>query len=159
MTGLDNQTVEKYIDLLEKAFVVFRIGSLSRNLRNELKKSRKIYFYDNGLRNALINSFNPLSLRTDTGVLWENLMVSERFKYLKTHDVWCNRFFWRTTAQQEIDYIEDAEGKLSGYEFKWNPVVKKSLPKTFLNAYPGSDKAFITPESFYEFLGVPSGQS
>jgi len=116
----------------------------------------KVYFYDNGLRNALINSFNPLSLRADTGVLWENFMVSERFKYLKTHDVWCNRFFWRTTAQQEIDYIEDAEGKLCGYEFKWNSVVKKSFPKTFLNAYPGSNAAFITPESFFEFLGVPA---
>jgi len=159
MTGLDNQTVEKYIDLLEKAFVVFRLGSLSRNLRNELKKSRKVYFYDNGLRNALINSFNPLSLRPDTGVLWENLMVSERYKYLKTHDVWCNRFFWRTTAQQEIDYIEDAEGKLCGYEFKWNSVVKKSFSKTFLNAYPGSNAEFITPESFYNFLGLSSAQT
>jgi predicted AAA+ superfamily ATPase len=155
-TGLDNQTVEKYIDLLEKAFVVFRIGSLSRNLRNELKKSRKIYFFDNGLRNAIINAFNPLSLRADTGQLWENFMMSERLKYLKTHDVWCSRFFWRTTAQQEIDYVEESDGKTYGYEFKRNPNIKKSFPKAFLNAYPGSETKYITPDSFYPFLGIVS---
>ncbi len=154
ITGLDNQTVERYIDLLEKAFVIFRIGSLSRNLRNELKKSRKIYFYDNGLRNAIINAFNPLSLRTDIGQLWENFMMSERLKYLKTHDVWCSRFFWRTTAQQEIDYVEESEGKTFGYEFKWNPNLKKSFPKAFINAYPGSETSYITPDSFFPFLGI-----
>lgn len=107
LVGLDHKTVEKYINLLEQVFVIYRLGSFSRNLRNELKSSRKIYFYDNGIRNALIASFQPLELRQDIGVLWENWILSERMKYLRYHQHWANTYFWRTTQQQEIDYIEE----------------------------------------------------
>ncbi len=154
ITGLDNQTVEKYIDLLEKAFIVYRLGTLSRNLRNELKSTRKIYFFDNGIRNALINSFNPLEMRDDTGALWENFLMTERLKYIHTHNFWCNRYFWRTHAQQEIDYIEEFDGKLHAYEFKWNPKRKGKIPATFLKAYPGSETAIITTENFKGFVGL-----
>jgi len=154
ITGLDNETVERYIDLLEKAFIVYRLGTLSRNLRNELKSSRKIYFYDNGIRNALINSFNPLGMRDDTGALWENFIMTERLKFIYTHDFWCNRYFWRTHAQQEIDYIEEYEGKLHAYEFKWNVKGKRKVPVAFMNAYPSSESAIITPDNFGSFLGL-----
>ncbi|MDX9905043.1 MAG: ATP-binding protein [Bacteroidales bacterium] len=154
LTGLDNQTVERYIDLLEKAFIVFRLSSLSRNLRNELKKSRKIYFFDNGLRNAIINSFNPITLRNDTGALWENFMVSERYKLITLSEFYCNRYFWRTTAQQEIDYIEEANGIMTAYEFKFNPNETPKHARSFLNAYPGSEIKVINRENFIEFLGV-----
>lgn len=153
LTGLDNQTVEKYIHLLEKSFVVFRLGSLSRNLRNELKKSRKIYFYDNGLRNAIINQFNPIGLRNDTGALWENFLMSERLKHIHYNEIYCNRFFWRTHAQQEIDYVEEREGKLFAYEFKWN--YKKGgfkFPKTFTSAYANAEMKLISRDNFEEFI-------
>ena len=152
LTGLDNQTVEKYINLLEKSFIVFRLGSLSRNLRNELKKSRKIYFYDNGLRNAVINQFNPLSLRNDTGALWENFLICERMKHTNYNGIYYNRYFWRTHAQQEIDYIEDSEGTLFAYEFKWSKMGKARFPKTFASNYPKSSMQLITPDNFEEFI-------
>ncbi|MFC2101995.1 ATP-binding protein [Bacteroidota bacterium] len=154
ITGLDNETVEKYINLLEKAFIVYRLGTLSRNLRNELKTTRKIYFYDNGIRNALINSFNPMEMRDDSGVLWENFLMTERLKYIYTHDFWCNRYFWRTHAQQEIDYIEEYGGRLHAFEFKWNPKGKGRIPAAFLNAYPENEASIITRENFRGFLGV-----
>lgn len=152
LCGLDNQTVERYVGLLEKAFIVFRLGSLSRNLRNELKKSRKIYFYDNGLRNAVINNFSPLNLRQDAGALWENFMVSERLKQLAYHEISANRYFWRTHAQQEVDYIEERNGQINGFEFKWNSKVKARIPKTFTHAYPGSQTMIVTPDNFRQFL-------
>ncbi|ASS49536.1 MAG: ATPase [Candidatus Fluviicola riflensis] len=153
--GLDNQTVEKYIDLLEKSFVVFRIPSFSRNIRNELKKSRKIYFYDNGIRNAVIKQFNPLDLRNDEGALWENFLVSERMKYINYNFHYCNRYFWRTHAQQEIDYVEDKDGLLSAFEFKWNPKkAKAKMPKAFGEAYPNSEFKIIHRDNFYSFLGI-----
>ncbi|MCF6358011.1 MAG: ATP-binding protein, partial [Draconibacterium sp.] len=110
--GIDNQTVERYVDLLEKAYIIFRLQSFNRNIRTELKKSRKIYFYDNGIRNSLIANFNSLALRQDTGALWENYIISERRKYLSYNNIWANCYFWRTHAQQEIDYIEEREGIL-----------------------------------------------
>jgi predicted AAA+ superfamily ATPase len=152
--GLDNQTVEKYIDLLEKSFVVFRIPSFSRNIRNELKKSRKIYFYDNGIRNAVIKQYNSLHLRDDVGALWENFLVSERMKYINYNFHYCNRYFWRTHAQQEIDYVEDKDGLLSAFEFKWNPKAKAKLPKAFSTAYPNSEFKTIHRDNFYSFLGI-----
>jgi len=152
LCGIDNQTVERYVGLLEKAFIVFRLGSLSRNLRNELKKSRKIYFYDNGLRNAVINNFSPLGLRPDTGALWENFMISERLKQLAYHEINANRYFWRTHAQQEVDYIEDRNGQISAFEFKWGSSQKARIPKTFINAYPGSQTMIVTPDNFQHFL-------
>ncbi|MDZ4758639.1 MAG: AAA family ATPase [Bacteroidota bacterium] len=105
LLGMDNQTVEKYIDLLEKSFVIFRLNAFSRNLRNELKRSRKIYFYDNGVRNALLANFSPLSLRSDVGPLWENFLIAERMKFLSYNQKWVNSYFWRSHEQQEIDYI------------------------------------------------------
>ncbi len=152
LVGLDNETVEKYIYFLEKAFVVFRLGTFSRNLRNELKKTRKIYFYDNGIRNAVINSFNSPGIRNDMGALWENFMMSERLKYLQYNQIYCNRYFWRTHAQQEIDYVEEKDGKLFAFEFKWNKKAKAKFPKSFLSAYPESETKLITPENFDEFL-------
>lgn len=152
ITGLDNQTVEKYIDLLEKAFIVFRLGSLSRNLRNELKKSRKIYFFDNGLRNAVINQFSPPDLRSDMGALWENFMISERVKLLAYQRISANQYFWRTHAQQEIDYVEERDGKMTVFEFKWNRNVKKAIPATFLKGYPEAKTLVVTPENIAEFL-------
>jgi len=122
VVGLDNETVERYIGFLEKAYIVFRLPSFSRNLRNELNKSRKIYFYDNGLRNAAIQHFSPAGLRQDIGALWENFLISERLKYLGNNRLFANRFFWRTRSQQEIDYIEERDGILHAFEFKWNRV-------------------------------------
>ena len=116
--GTDSKTVEKYIDLLEKCYVVFRLSALSRNIRTELKKSRKIYFYDNGIRNALIHNFNPTSIRQDMGALWENFFISERIKYNRYNGRYVNMYFWRTTQQQEIDYVEEAAGAMTAFEME-----------------------------------------
>jgi predicted AAA+ superfamily ATPase len=152
ITGLDTTTTEKYIDLLEKVFIVFRLGSLSRNLRNELKKSRKIYFYDNGLRNSIINQFNPVDLRGDVGALWENFLMSERLKRNAYIPESYNRYFWRTHAQQEIDYVEERNGQMIAYEFKWNPRTKAKIPGTFLSGYPEATTQVITPENYTDFI-------
>jgi len=154
----DHITIQRYIDLLEKTFIVFRLSSYSRNVRTELKKSRKIYFYDNGIRNALLSAYQPLAVRQDTGALWENFMVSERIKFLHNNRLWRNTYFWRTVQQQEIDYIEEYDGKLESYEFKWNPVKTVHAPKTFLNAYPEATFKAITPEHYPEFL-LPNFQT
>ncbi len=153
LVGTDQSTVQRYLDLLEKAFVVFRLPALSRNLRNELKKSRKVYFYDNGIRNAIINNFKPLDLRVDKGALWENFLLSERMKWLNNHQHYVNQFFWRTTQQQEIDYIEERDGQLLAYEFKWNTYARAKFPITFLKAYPNSTTQLITPENYLTFVG------
>jgi predicted AAA+ superfamily ATPase len=152
LVQIDPSTVQRYIDLLEKSFVVFRIRSLSRNVRNELKRSQKIYFYDNGIRNALISNFSPPEMRTDIGALWENFLVSERTKLIYNNQMFVKRFFWRTKQQQRIDYIEDSEGTLEVYEFKWNPHKKARFPKTFLKAYPNHITQTITPDNYLEFL-------
>jgi predicted AAA+ superfamily ATPase len=152
LCGLNAETVEKYINLLEKAFIVFRLPAFSRNLRNELKKSYKIYFYDNGLRNAVINQFNPITLRNDTGQLWENWFISERMKYLNNTQKNVSRFFWRTLAQQEVDYIEDINGKIIAYECKWNPKTKGGLSRAFSNAYPAAVTHLVHPENAETFL-------
>nr|MCU0323665.1 ATP-binding protein [Spirosomataceae bacterium] len=132
---IDRATVEQYISLLEKAFVVFRLNPFSRNLRNEINSSRKIYFFDNGIRNAVINNFNPLQLRQDTGALWENFMISERLKFNIYNEQNGRNYFWRTYQQQEIDYIEDHDGKISAFEFKWNPNAKSRFSRVFTDAY------------------------
>ena len=159
LTGMDNQTVERYITLLEKSFIVFRLPSLNRNMRNELKKSRKIYFWDNGLRNAVINQFSPMSLRSDAGALWENFLMVERYKHTEYHSIHCNKYFWRTHAQQEIDYIEERNGLMQAYEFKWNPKSKQKISKVFSEHYPNSMQHIITPENFEEFVGASSNQN
>jgi len=154
LIGADPLTVEKYTDLLEQSFVLFRLPSLSRNARNEIKKGRKIYFYDNGIRNSILKNFSPLALRNDTGALWENFLLAERIKRNAYTDYFCNNYFWRTTTQQEIDYVEDANGKLYAFEFKWSTKKTPRFPKAFLEAYPGSETQLISPENFEAFVGI-----
>ncbi|MFC2100800.1 ATP-binding protein [Bacteroidota bacterium] len=155
LIGSDKGTIEKYIDFLEKAYIIFRLHGLSRNVRNEIKKGKKIYFYDNGIRNVILGNFAPLVSRTDTGALWENFLISERYKLICNSEMDLNRYFWRTTQQQEIDYLEEAKGKLYAYEFKWNPSGKAGLSKTFSHAYPDSEFKVITPDNFHEFTTMP----
>lgn len=150
--GLDLQTIEKYIDILEKCFVVFRLPSLSRNLRKELVKTRKIFFYDNGIRNSLINNFNLLNVRNDARALWENFIMVERWKHISYSEIFCNRFFWRTHDQQEIDYIEEREGKLFAYEFKWNANRKSRFPAVFSKTYPESEFNVVNPGNYTAFI-------
>jgi predicted AAA+ superfamily ATPase len=150
--GMDNQSIENYVDLLEKNFIVFRLPPLSRNLRKELKTKRKIYFWDNGIRNAAIAQFQPFELRADRGALWENWIISERLKYLNNNGVWAKTFFWRTSDQQEIDFIEERNGLLSAFEIKWNSNKHVRFPRSFLKAYPISETNIINPDNFYEYL-------
>lgn len=151
--GTDNKTVEKYIDLLEKCFVVFRLNAFNRNLRTELKKSKKIYFYDNGIRNAIIQNFAPLSLRQDVGALWENFFISERMKANHYAGRYSRNYFWRTTQQQEIDYIEESDGNFTAFEMKWNPNKRQTnFPSAFLNTYPVKETVVITPENYLDWL-------
>ena len=152
IVGLNSETVESYVQLLEKSFIIFRLGTFSRNLRSELKKTRKIYFCDNGIRNAVINNFTAIELRNDKGVLWENFIISERRKYLSYHKIYANTYFWRTHAQQEIDYIEEREGNLFAFEFKWSKHKKSFIPKTFTKTYPKAIAKIITPSNFEDFL-------
>jgi uncharacterized protein len=149
---IDQATVIRYIDLLEKSFVVFRLRALSRNVRNEIAKNRKIYFYDNGIRNALIKNYQPLSLRSDVGALWENFLVSERKKYLIYNEKQVNTFFWRTTQQQEIDYLEESSGMFDAFEFKWNEHKKVKFPITFTNNYPIHETKLINSSNYLEFV-------
>ena len=148
----DSKTIERYIDLLQKCYVIFSLGGLSRNLRTELKKSRKIYFYDNGVRNAIIQQFAPAALRDDMGALWENFFIAERMKRNHYSRHLCNYYFWRTTQQQEIDLIEERDGQMTLFEMKWNPAKKASFPKTFLNAYPVAQQTVITPDNYLDFV-------
>ncbi len=152
LIGLDSKTVETYIDLLEKVFVVFKLQSFSRNLRNELKSSRKIYFYDNGIRNSLINNFQIADNRNDIGILWENYLIAERKKRNNYQGVYANTYFWRTTQQQEIDYIEEIDGVIFAYEFKWNKSKSPKITSTFANAYPNHVFKVINPSNYLEFV-------
>jgi len=152
LTGANHQTIEKYITLLEKAFVIFRLPAFSRNVRNEIRKGKKFYFYDNGIRNAIINNFQLPSQRTDMGPLWENFLISERLKTLSNAGLKVDRYFWRTTQQQEIDYIEESTQSLAAWEFKWNPKAKARIPKTFTRAYSEARCSVITPDNFIDFL-------
>ncbi len=152
LISLDNQTVEKYIQLLEQAYIIFRLPAFSRNHRKELKRGRKIYFYDNGIRNALLANFNLPELRTDIGALWENFMISERMKFLHYNGIWANSYFWRTQDQQEIDYIEERDGILHAYELKWNANQKTFLSKSFSKTYSSHTFKLVHPENFREFI-------
>ena len=151
MVQAKGETVEKYIDLLEKAYIIFRLPAFSRNVRNEIKKGKKIYFCDNGIRNAIIGSFNPIEKRTDTGALWENFVVSERMKFLRHSGIDTTMYFWRTTQQQEIDLIEEAESMLSAYEIKWQKR-KVRFSRTFLNAYPDCKMHIMMKDNVEDFL-------
>ena len=153
LIGIDPKTVEKYVDVLEKCYVIFRLGSFSRNLRNELKNSRKIYFWDLGIRNAVIGNFSNIENRADVGALWENYVISERMKKKLYSDAFTNFWFWRTQQQKEVDLIEEEDGKMHAYEFKWNP--KKAnvkVPDSFAKAYPDATFDVITNENVEEFI-------
>jgi len=151
IVGLDAKTVERYISILEKAYVIFRLNPLSRNLRNEIKTNRKIYFYDNGIRNAVIGQLQPLSIRQDIGALWENFIISERLKFLNNNKVFANTYFWRTTQQQEVDYVEEIEGKFYAYEIKWNPKKTPKFPQIFINTYI-PETGILNKDNFKDFL-------
>ena len=150
--NINSTTVEKYVDLLEKAFVVYKLPALSRNLRNEIKKGKKIYFYDNGIRNAIINNFNPLALRNDKGALWENFLISERMKKNSYAKHYCNTYFWRTFDQAEVDYIEEYDGALHVFEFKWKTNNKK-VPASLLNSYTVNSTAIVDTDNYEGFVG------
>ena len=151
--GTDNKTVEKYIDLLEKCYIIFKLSGFSRNLRTELKRAKKFYFYDNGIRNAILQNFAPLALRQDMGALWENFFISERIKANQYAGRYVNCYFWRTNQQQEIDYIEESDGQFSLFEMKWNPKrANTQFPKAFLSTYDIKEKAIITPENWLEWV-------
>ncbi len=152
LTGANHQTVEKYIILLEKAFVIFRLPAFSRNVRNEIRKGKKFYFYDNGIRNAIIKNIQLPGQRTDIGPLWENFLISERLKTLSMSNLDADSYFWRTTQQQEIDYIEESHQALAAWEFKWSSKARGKIPKTFSRAYPKAQCSVVTPENFMDFL-------
>lgn len=150
--GLDPKTVESYVTLLEQSYIVFRLGSFSRNLRNELKFSRKIYFWDCGIRNAVIGNYQMVESRMDTGALFENYIVAERLKKLRYEKSYAKSYFWRSKTKQEIDYIEDIDGKISAVEMKWNPNRKAALPLSFARSYGNTDFKVITRDNYENFL-------
>lgn len=152
LIDLDPKTVERYIDILEKSFVVFRLGSFSRNLRNELKSSKKIYFYDLGIRNAVISDFRQPELRNDIGAMWENFVIAERMKLIAYNREFCNMWFWRTVQQHEIDIIEEADGAIKAIELKWNPKKSVRPPSNFVASYPKAEFKVITPSNIEEYL-------
>ncbi|MDO8529425.1 MAG: ATP-binding protein [bacterium] len=150
--GVDVKTVNRYLDLLEKTFVIVRVGALSRNLRKEITKKQKYYFVDNGIRNAVISQFNSLIDRNDIGALWENFVFIERLKKRSYQKIYANDYFWRTYDQKEIDLIEERDGKLFGYEFKWSDKKNIQVPREWKENYPNSEFLVITPENYLEFV-------
>ena len=153
LLGIDTLTVQRYVDLLEKAYVIFHLHSYSRNVRNELKKSIKIYFYDNGVRNAVISNFSSCGLRSDTGELWENFLISERVKNNAFHNRKAKYYFWRTTQKQEVDFIEEFDGTFKAFEFKYNPKkANAKCPLTFSNNYPEIPFSVVTKENYTDFI-------
>jgi predicted AAA+ superfamily ATPase len=156
LVGINKVTVQNYIDILEKGYIVFRLNSFSRNLRNEIRQNRKIYFYDNGIRNMIIGNFSPLDLRMDKGALWENFLVSERLKQNHYKNTFAKMYFWRTKQQQEIDLIEEKDGKISAFEIKWNSKNAK-IPQSFLKTYDATGYS-IDRENFREFVRISPPQ-
>ncbi|HPI44795.1 MAG TPA: ATP-binding protein [Tenuifilaceae bacterium] len=151
IVNVDKNTISKYIDILQQGYIIFKLGSFSRNVRNEIKTNKKIYFYDNGVRNMVIGNFNPLDLRTDKGALWENFLISERMKQIEYKQSLARTYFWRTKQQQEVDFVEENSGKLIGYEFKWNKKKSTRLPKTFVETY-NAESNVIDKNNFREFV-------
>jgi predicted AAA+ superfamily ATPase len=151
VVNVDKNTISKYINILQKGYIVFKQGSFSRNIRNEIKTSKKIYFYDNGVRNMVIGNFNPIDLRTDKGALWENFLISERVKQIEYKQSLARIYFWRTKQQQEVDFVEDNAGEISGFEFKWNSKKNIRLPKTFTKTYNAKSK-LVNKENFRDFV-------
>lgn len=152
LIGIDNKTLTKYVDLLEKAYVVFSLPAFSRNARVEIRKSRKIYFYDLGIRNAILGNFSPIESRTDTGALWENFLIVERLKINANVPFPPRRFFWRNTEQREVDYLEESVEGLAAWEFKWNQNSKTRIPRAFKIAYPEAETSIISSENYDDFL-------
>ena len=150
LVGANRVTVMSYLNILEKAFIIFRLRPFSRNPRKELSKMHKVYFYDTGIRNALINNFNPLSLRADAGALWENFWISERLKNNSNHERDVNKFFWRTYSQQEVDYVEEVGGKIEGFECKWSETKKTKAPSEWADLYGTESYKVVTPEVFFK---------
>lgn len=150
--GMDKKTVDRYIGLMEQSFIIFRMGSYSRNLRNELKRANKVYFWDTGIRNALINNFNSLDKRSDTGALWENYFVSERRKMMLNRRASFDHYFWRTRNQQKIDLIEVDNSRIRAFELKWNSEKKATIPLAFTKAYPDAETSIINPANYLEIL-------
>ena len=153
--SMDVKTAQRYLDLLEKAFVIIRVGGFSRNLRKEITRKAKYYFYDNGIRNALIAQFNQLEQRNDVGQLWENFVFVERLKRRTYAPLYANVYFWRTYDQQEIDMVEEREGKLFGYECKWSPTKRIAPPKSWSAAYPGAAFSVVTSDNYCDFVLPP----
>lgn len=151
---VDKGTIERYIRLLEEAFIVFRLPSYSRNLRNELKRSRKIYFWDTGVRNAVLNQFTSLELRSDKGHLWENFMIAERMKYIQNENLMRKSYFWRTTRNNEIDYVETYNSEIQAFEIKWTGKDKHKFPVAFRNNYPGAGLGVVDKDNYNEFLNL-----
>lgn len=152
LVSADVKTVDNYIYLLEQVFVVYRMGTLSKNERNEISTKKKIFFYDNGIRNALIGNFSPIDSRNDIGALWENFLMTERKKLLDYHGFYGRTYFWRNKQQAEIDYIEEIDGKIYAFEFKWNPKAKVKFPKAFLDTYQPVETVVINQENFWQWL-------
>ena len=152
--SIGKNTVERYLDLLSKVFVIYRLQGFSRNLRNEISKSSKWYFYDNGIRNTLIANHNAIALRNDVGELWENYLLAERIKFQHYSGMLVNNYFWRTYQQQEIDFIEERAGNLYAYEAKWSVTKKVKEPKTWKEAYPNSQFEVISPENYHAWIGA-----
>lgn len=151
IVNVDKNTIGKYIEILQKGYIIFKLSSFSRNVRNEIKTNKKIYFYDNGVRNMVIGNFNPLELRTDKGALWENFLISERIKQIEYKESLAKTYFWRTKQQQEVDFVEENGGDIFGYEFKWRKKKNQKLPKTFTEAYNAKNKV-IDKDNFRDFV-------
>lgn len=151
---IDVKTVSRYLDLLEKTFIIKRIHGFSQNLRNEITQKSKYYFLDLGIRNALISHFNPLESRQDVGQLWENFLVIDRIKKCHYEQLYRTPNFWRTHTQQEVDYVESFDGNLHGYEFKWNPKKQPKIPAAWRTSYPNAQFQVITPENYLDFVGA-----
>jgi uncharacterized protein len=151
LVNAKSETVEKYIGLLEKVYVVFQLNAYSQNVRNEIRKGKKVYFYDNGIRNTILGNYNTIESRTDIGALWENFIISERIKKCNNNNELISNWFWRTTQQQEIDYLEEMNGKLNAYEIKWQKD-KARFPITFVKAYPDCLCMLINKNNYHEFL-------
>jgi len=157
LIGTDHNTIQRYLHLLEQAYIIFRLYNFSRNQHNEIKKSRKIYFWDNGVRNSLIDDFRQPENRDDVGKLWENFVVSERMKYLANNHLYRSSFFWRNTNQSEIDYLETYEDKLEAYKMKWNPK-RNAAANAFLKLYPNARLTMVNRNNYDEFLGIETVQ-
>lgn len=159
LKGISRNTVEHYLDLLSKVFIIYKVNGFSRNLRKEIVKNSRWYFYDNGIRNAVISNFNTIEMRMDKGELWENYLMAERRKFHAYDNHWVNYYFWRTYDQQELDLVEEENAQLRAYKFKWNAHKTVRVPGGWENAYPDSSFELITPENYLDFITPGMGES